>query len=123
MPVENQNKYSNAISLCMKKKPDVAITPTNKDQKKLIAASKRGDIDSIHIQLAKGVDVNSKDSDGMTALVWAARRGYIDIIRILLRKGADPKGKDIYGWTAMDWATRRGYNKVIKLLKSFGATQ
>lgn len=39
--------------------------------------------------LEKGLDINSKDADGNTALHIATKLGYYDIATVLLKNGAD----------------------------------
>ena len=60
-------------------------------QPPLITASKENDVDAVKSLLAKGVDVNTKDSKGMSALRHAALWGHAEITRLLLDKGADLK--------------------------------
>jgi len=43
--------------------------------------------------LAKGADVNDKDSNGETALMWASRFGHLGVVQVLLAKGADVNAK------------------------------
>ncbi len=96
MPVESQKKYLKAIcSAYEKRRQEAEITSVDEDKNRLIEASKLGDISSVLVELTKGIDANSKDLEGMTALIWAARRDYIDIIILLLSEGADPNRKDI----------------------------
>jgi ankyrin repeat protein len=67
--------------------------------------------------LNENVEVDLRDDNGFTPLLWAARRNHPDIVRILLDKGSDPSVKDKYGWTPMVWAIQRGHYKIIGLLQ------
>lgn len=37
-----------------------------------------------------GIDANSKDEDGMTALMWATLSGSLELVNLLLEAGANP---------------------------------
>jgi hypothetical protein len=50
------------------------------------------------------MDVNQKNSMGITALHGAANRGSDDIIRYLVEQGADLTAQDNERRTALDWA-------------------
>ena len=54
----------------------------------LMWASKYGKIDMIKFVLKRGVDVNVKDEDGYTALMYAEENGDKDIIDLLKSHGA-----------------------------------
>src|SRR5215467_14143749 len=58
-----------AIALCIR---TIAYADNDSD---LRDAAKRGDVDSVKSLLGKGANVNSKDSDGRTALLEAAYWG------------------------------------------------
>ena len=45
--------------------------------------------------LEQGVDVNSVDSKGRSALHFACCGGYLEVVRFLLDNEADPNGRDI----------------------------
>ena len=50
-----------------------------------------GSKELIGLYLAQGVDVNSQNSKGDTALLWAARWNHTEVIETLLKLGANPK--------------------------------
>jgi ankyrin repeat protein len=70
----------------------------------------------VQLLLNKGADVEAKDKDGWTALIWAAQGGYEAMVRLLLDKRADVEAKDQYGWTALLWAAQEGHEAVVRLL-------
>ena len=45
----------------------------------------------VKLLLDKGVDLNSKDKDSRTALMWAAHGAHIDTVKLLLEKDTDPE--------------------------------
>jgi len=58
----------------------------------------------IQLFLTAGMDVNSQDEDGNTALmmaVWFSYTEDVEIVRLLLDNGADLNVKDKDGWTAL----------------------
>ena len=60
-----------------------------------------GDRRKLRALLADGVDPNSGDEDGTTALMAAAFAGQADAVRELLEAGADPNVQDVSGMTAL----------------------
>lgn len=66
--------------------------------------------------IAKGVDLNARNSGGVTALIIAAANGHADMVELLLSAGADAKAQTDRGDTALSIARTRGDPKVIKLL-------
>jgi ankyrin repeat protein len=64
----------------------------------------------------EGVDINSKDSDGRTALSWAAESGHEAVVRLLLEHKADVDAKANYGRTALHRAAGSGHEAVVRLL-------
>jgi len=66
--------------------------------------------------LAKGADVNAKNSGGVTALMMAAANGRAEMIELLMRAGANVQARTERGDTALSIARDKGNEKVIKLL-------
>ncbi|MDI6727892.1 MAG: ankyrin repeat domain-containing protein [Thermodesulfovibrionales bacterium] len=79
-----------------------------------------GNIKKIIELLDKGADINAKDNNGWTALIWAAREGKTDAINFLINNGADVYVKDNMGWTALMRAVTNGHTSAIELLISKG---
>lgn len=68
--------------------------------------------------IKKGADVNAKDNDGLTALMFGTQQGYEDIAELLINNGAKVNIQGKYCKTAFDYAKDE---KMIKYLKSEGA--
>jgi ankyrin repeat protein len=51
-----------------------------------------------------GLDLNSQDDDGMTALHYATKRDNLLFVKALLKSGAKVTLKDKYGRTPIDYA-------------------
>ena len=74
--------------------------------------------------LAKGIDVNSKDSKGVTPLHEAAKKADADIVLLLLQAGGDINAKNENGSTPLYWAKTFGQNDdVIAILEKHGGTR
>ncbi|OZJ04298.1 hypothetical protein BZG36_02594 [Bifiguratus adelaidae] len=67
------------------------------------------------------IDLNSKDADGTTCLIYAACFGYENIVRTLLRAGADVNAQDDGGWSALMWATSNNHTSIARVLLDAGA--
>ncbi len=68
--------------------------------------------------LKSGIDVNVRNSDGMTPLMAAASTGNLEIIRLLLAKNASMSMTNNLGETAAAIATRFGHPQAATLLMS-----
>jgi ankyrin repeat protein len=71
--------------------------------------------------VAKGADVNAKDSQSRTPLIWAARLGLKDIVDVLLAAGARIDVTDSTGLSALAWAASEGHKEVVETLLVNGA--
>jgi ankyrin repeat protein len=68
-----------------------------------------------------GANVNERDEDGMTPVMWAANRGYQDVLQILLDYGADINAQDSRETkTALMWAAPERLH-IVEYLLSNGA--
>jgi outer membrane protein assembly factor BamB len=88
----------------------------------LLAAAKKGDTDAVKALLAKGANVNARNSYGATALSFAADKGHLEIVKLLLQNKADVNAKDtFYKFSSLDRAVSRGYGDIVKALIEAGA--
>ncbi|WP_341808148.1 ankyrin repeat domain-containing protein [Wolbachia endosymbiont (group E) of Neria commutata] len=69
----------------------------------------------------KGIDINSKNILGQTALHIAVLSGNTKMVGYLLEEGADPSQQDVFGNTALHYAVPCGDVTSIKLLRKHGA--
>jgi ankyrin repeat protein len=86
-----------------------------------LEAARVGDNADIERLLKKGANIEAKDEDGWTPLIYAARNGHTPTCALLLEKGADIKAKNDYGWTALMCAAANGYTPTCALLLEKGA--
>ncbi|KJH52576.1 ankyrin repeat protein [Dictyocaulus viviparus] len=65
-----------------------------------------------------GVNPNSVDEQGASALSVAAQQGNRELVVLLLRMGAEPSLKDLAGRTAFDVATMYGHDTIRAVLQA-----
>ncbi|GAA0146024.1 non-receptor serine/threonine protein kinase [Lithospermum erythrorhizon] len=81
----------------------------------------QGDEDGVEELLDEGVDVNSIDLDGRTALHIAACEGHVHVVKLLLSRKANIDARDRWGSTAAADAKYYGNVEVHDMLKARGA--
>lgn len=87
----------------------------------LFKAVKKGNIARVAELINKGADINAKDNDGKTALIYAADKGHTEIATLLIDKGANVNAKSNGGKTALMLARAIGHEDIVQLLKAHGA--
>ncbi|KAI9255531.1 hypothetical protein BY458DRAFT_519896 [Sporodiniella umbellata] len=70
----------------------------------------------------ESIDINAKDQDGTTPLIYAACFGKYEVAHALLTAGAKVESQDAHGWTALMWATTNHHESLVKLLLDHGAS-
>jgi len=93
----------------------------NRSDAALANAAQRRDIAAIRIILAKHVDPNAPQPDGMTALHWAVNQDDAATMNILLAAGANAKAANRYGVTPLSIACTNGNALIVKALLDAGA--
>lgn len=92
----------------------------------LMKAVKNGNDWEIRSLLESGADVNVKDNDGWSALMYAVRyQNNLEVVRLILRNGADMTAMNKYGSTPLDLAATYSSNPEIlrSILKEFKGSQ
>lgn len=84
-------------------------------------AAGNGDLEQVKELLSKGIDVNSRDPLGTTALMYAALGGNLEICKFLVEKKADVNAKNEDGVTALMYASGQGYLPIVEFLIEKGA--
>ncbi|KAI2503226.1 hypothetical protein MHU86_11249 [Fragilaria crotonensis] len=65
-----------------------------------------------------GLNVNTKNDHGYTALICASSKGHLEVVRMLLNyNGVDVNVKDKHGKTALDVARDLEHDAVARLLE------
>lgn len=100
--------------------PPGASEPTEAAAKStaLFRAASDGDISRIKALLAGGANVNAKDTDGWSALVFAAVWDRVAVAKTLLAANADVNAQTKDGMTALMVAAIRGNLEMAELLLS-----
>lgn len=80
-----------------------------------------GDATAVSALIAKGADVNARNSYGWTALSHAARAGNTELVKLLLAHGADANARDQSGWTPLMRAAMKGHAEAVRVLLEHGA--
>jgi hypothetical protein len=76
-------------------------------QTALIVAAQWGNEKAVETLLDRGSQVNIRDEDGMTPLMWSSKEGHWKVLRRLLESGkVDVFMKDKCGRSAHDWFLR-----------------
>lgn len=97
----------------------LAVSADAADDSPLFEAVKRGDKAAVEALLAKGADINARDTNGRTPLHLAVLKGEKDIAELLLTKGSDVNAKNEYGFTPLHLG---GFEKdIAELLLAKGA--
>ncbi len=87
----------------------------------LFLAAGAGDLESIELFMLTGLDIDTVDGAGNTALIKAASAGQIQAVEKILGLGADPRHINSLGRDALLTASAKGFEDVSRMLMSRGA--
>jgi ankyrin repeat protein len=87
----------------------------------LLDAAKQGNVIAVRSLLSQRVDVDARDRDGMTALLWAVYADDREMVRLLLGAGANPGLVTGYGVTALGLAAENRDAVIVEQLLAAGA--
>ena len=79
-------------------------------------SSEENKLGIIYMLLSMNMNVNARNTDGVTALMIASRKGYTEVIKLLEKNNADPNVTDKKGMTALIFACMNGHHKVAEYL-------
>ncbi len=88
---------------------------------RLVNAARYSDIETVKSELVNGADINAKNNNGDSALIWACANVCTEIVELLLVNGADVNTKDRNYRSALMWATNHGHTKIVEMLLAKGA--
>jgi hypothetical protein len=87
----------------------------------LIQAVNDGNVQSVKALLDRGLEPDSADSNGNTALMIASRLGHKDLVALLVSRKASVSRRSSFGDTAINYAALSGHLEIVKLLADHGA--
>lgn len=82
----------------------------------LLKDAAEGDMEGVILCLKKGCNVNEKDANGNTALIFAVNEGDLKMTKLLIDANADVNVKTNNGSIALMIAALKGYSGIVKLL-------
>lgn len=100
--------------------PEQEMTDRREANKRLIAATERGDIGEVAQLLVEGAFVDSVGKGKKTPLIVAAESGKEEIVSALLEAGANVSRVDSTGMTALMAAAHGGFAGVVESLAEAG---
>ncbi len=86
-------------------------------------AAATGNLRLVESFLRRGIDVNTQDVDGTTALYGAAVEGQLKIIELLIARGADVNLRNKWGHSPLYAARATKRDEVIRILEAHGAIE
>ncbi|WP_368655161.1 ankyrin repeat domain-containing protein [Ornithinibacillus sp. 4-3] len=87
----------------------------------LIFAATEGDIDSVLELLEAGADINTKDNQGVTAVMAATHNNNVKTVKILIEQGADIDIRNNNQDNVLLYAGAEGLLDILKLAIEAGA--
>ena len=89
------------------------------DERALIEATQRNDVETARRLIAAGTNVNAQDENRDSAFLLAGARGRLEILKLTLQAGADLRSTNRYGGTALIPACHHGHVETVReLLKT-----
>jgi ankyrin repeat protein len=82
----------------------------------LLTQAAKGNPETIRLFLAAGMDVNSTNEDGTSAIISASEKGNIEVVMYLVEKGANVNIIDLYGSPPLSLAAEEGNMEMVKYL-------
>eukprot|EP00238_Polyblepharides_amylifera_P000732 CAMPEP_0196571088 /NCGR_PEP_ID=MMETSP1081-20130531/1249_1 /TAXON_ID=36882 /ORGANISM="Pyramimonas amylifera, Strain CCMP720" /LENGTH=474 /DNA_ID=CAMNT_0041887859 /DNA_START=317 /DNA_END=1741 /DNA_ORIENTATION=- len=70
-------------------------------------ASKSGDLTKVKECLLTNVDVDARDENGSSSLMWAASKQHVGVVQALLARGAQAGARNLFGWSALEYSLER----------------
>lgn len=88
----------------------------------LVMDASEGNFEEVVAAVEDGVEVDSVDAEGTTALIAAAFAGHVDIVMFLLQQGASPAAVNAtFRWTALMAAAFAGSAPTVRVLLDAGS--
>ncbi|TPP55701.1 Protein phosphatase 1 regulatory (Inhibitor) subunit 12A [Fasciola gigantica] len=87
----------------------------------LIAACYANDEEEFKQLLSMGIDIDTRNPDGMTCVHQCCINGDYEFLEFLIKEGADINVQDNEGWTPLHAAASVGREEMVRLLLDNGA--
>jgi hypothetical protein len=100
-----------------KPKTITAHSKPNHSASAFLQGVQEGDIKRVCSMLGDGVDINTQDPYGWSALMCATQAGHELVVKLLLKNGADKLITDYHGTTALDLAKQSKREKIVEMLE------
>ena len=84
-------------------------------------AVQRGDADIVRDLLSRGIDPNTRDRHGQTALMLAAQAGHLGLVQLLIDHGCHLNVTAKFGLSAVMLAVVAGHKEIARALAQAGA--
>ncbi len=91
------------------------------DDEVFLEQAKEGDLAVLELFLKGGMELETRDRSGATALMYAALNGHVEAASLLIDEGAHMNVQDNLGRRALDYATVPPESGTFKILASAGA--
>ena len=85
-------------------------------------AASSGNVQQLGQLLAQGIDVNTANAEGETALHMAAARGQYRAVIYLVKNGAYVNAKTVKNWIPLHHATRFNHPNIVNYLLKYNAS-
>ncbi|WP_373976402.1 ankyrin repeat domain-containing protein [Chitinibacter sp. SCUT-21] len=85
------------------------------------ASAAAGNTLRVLMYLKSGINIETADEYGKTALIWAATFSHLPLLGLLLSREANTESRDLGGYSALHWAAADGNLQAIDLLIEHGA--
>jgi hypothetical protein len=116
MKYYNDPQFLHAVSVKMGGLPEEVKSA----MRSLPEACKAGDSEAVKKLLDAGIDANTKDDKGISALHYAVGVDRLDILKLLMDKKADPKVVDKQGNTLLHYAAGYGRQQTTEYFLQCG---
>jgi cephalosporin hydroxylase len=94
----------------------LSLNACTQNESELIGAVENRQPDTVKELLDRGVDLESTNQDGATALIVAAFEGYTEVVQSLVNAGADIDARNNQGLTPLMAAVTRGHSDIVQVL-------
>jgi hypothetical protein len=89
-------------------------------RRRLYRAAMSGNVAEVRKLVALGGNMDAKDVNGGTPLLWAAYNGHVEAIKTFVKSGADKDVKTAAGETPLHYAAGNGHVEAIRVLAQLG---